>query len=154
MKRYFILFSLFIIALSSCKKSTDTFDAAAQARADDAAIKAYLTANDITATRDASGLYYIINNPGTGAHPTLSSGISVNYDGTLLDGTYVESKNSKYLSPLSDLVKGWQIGIPMLGKGGEITMYIPSALGYGNVVQGSIPASSILVYTVTLQGFN
>jgi FKBP-type peptidyl-prolyl cis-trans isomerase FkpA len=154
MKRYFILFSLFIIALASCKKSGDSFDANKQAATDDAAIKAYLATYNITATKDASGLYYVIDNPGTGAHPTVSSGISVSYNATLLDGTFVESKTSKYFSPLSDLIKGWQIGIPKLGAGGTMKMFIPSGLGYGNVAQGSVPANSILVYDITLQGFN
>jgi FKBP-type peptidyl-prolyl cis-trans isomerase FkpA len=66
------------------KKKTK-FDAAKQAAADDAAIQAYLAANtSITATKDASGIYYQIITPGSGANPTLSSTVKVNYVGKLL----------------------------------------------------------------------
>ncbi len=56
MKRYILLLILFIAVFSSCKK--ESFDPAKQAAKDDAAIQAYIKANNITATKDPSGLYY------------------------------------------------------------------------------------------------
>jgi FKBP-type peptidyl-prolyl cis-trans isomerase FkpA len=48
------------------------------------------------------------------------------------------------------LIIGWQIGIPYIQKGGKIRLLIPSYYGYGNRAAGSIPANSILDFTITL----
>jgi len=56
--------------------------------------------------------------------------------------------------PLANLIPAWQIGIPLIGRGGEITLYSPSNLGYGNQSVGSIPARSVLVFEIDLIDFN
>src|SRR5258708_17864762 len=152
MKRYILLLILFITALSSCKKDA-TFDPAKQAATDDAAIQAYVKTNNITATKDASGLYYQVITPGTGNYPTKNSLISVNYTGKLLNGTVFDS-GTITSSALSGLIQGWQIGIPHINTGGRILLLIPSALGYRNAASGSIPANSVLVFTIDLTGFS
>ncbi len=153
MKKYFLLFGLFIIGLSSCKKPA-TFDAAAQAAADDALIQAYIQQHAITAVKDPSGLYYQIITPGTGAHPNDNSNVTVGYTCTLTDGTAIDSRSSAYFAPLGLTIQGWRTGLPLIGTGGKILLLVPSALGYGNAAQGAIPANSVLVYNITLQGFN
>ena len=154
MKKYFLLFTLVIVALSACKKK-DSFDAAAQATADEATIKNYISLNAIpNAVKDPSGLYYSITNPGTGAHPTGSSGVTVSYTLTLADRTAIDSRTSSYFTPLSTLIQGWQIGLPHIGTGGSIILMVPSALAYANEVHGNIPANSVLIFNITLQGFN
>ncbi len=156
MKKYFILFCcLFTIAFSSCRKVvTTTFDPSVQAEADDRAIQDYLLLNGITGVKkDPSGLYYQIINPGTGAHPTLTSGITVAYKEYLTDGTLADSATSYYFSPLSTLIQGWKIGMPMIGTGGSIDLYIPSGLGYGVQGSGPVPSNAVLIFHITLQGF-
>lgn len=157
MKKYLLLFGLVIFALTSCKKNTTTtapFDAAAQAAADEAAIQTYLKANpSITVTKDASGLYYQILDPGTGDHPTATSNVAVGYTTTELDGTVLKTVSSTYLT-LSAHIQAWKIGLPLIGKGGTILMIVPSALGYGNENYDSIPANTVVIFKVTLQGFN
>ncbi|HEY4323226.1 MAG TPA: FKBP-type peptidyl-prolyl cis-trans isomerase [Mucilaginibacter sp.] len=153
MKKYLLLLSALIIGISSCKKDSPSFNAAAQAATDDGLIKAYITANNINATKDASGLYYSVVTPGTGAYPTASSTVSVNYSGKLLNGS-VFSPLSNLTSPLSGLIKGWQIGIPHINDGGRILLIIPSGLAYGNSSPAaSIPANSVLVFTIDLISF-
>jgi FKBP-type peptidyl-prolyl cis-trans isomerase FkpA len=153
MKKYFTLLCIFIIGLSSCKK-TATFDAAAQAVTDEAVIKSYITTYNITgAIRDPSGLYYQIIAPGTGTHPTSNSNVTVAYKLSLTDGTVLEDRSS-YNFQLGGLIEGWKIGVPFIANGGTILLMIPSGLGYKNVAQGSIPANSVLIYKITLQGFN
>ncbi len=152
MKRYILSLFLFIAAFSSCKKDTP-FDPVKQAATDDAAIQAYIKANSITATKDPSGLYYQVITPGTGAYPTKNSLISGQYTGKLLNGTVFDS-NSIPNEPLSGFITGWQIGIPYINTGGRILLLIPSALGYGNSTNGSIPANSVLIFTFDLTGFN
>jgi len=151
MKRYLLILAVFVAAFSSCSK--DSFDPAKQAAKDDAAIQSYIAANNITATKDGSGVYYQVITPGTGAYPTASSSITVNYTGKLLNGTTFDS-GSLPSTALSTLIKGWQYGIPHINTGGRILLLIPSALGYGNTTTGSIPANSALVFTIDLTGFS
>ncbi|MDB4924494.1 FKBP-type peptidyl-prolyl cis-trans isomerase [Mucilaginibacter sp.] len=155
MKKYFLLFGLFIFALSSCKKAA-TFDTAAQAATDDGLIQAYLKLHtEITATKDPSGLYYQVINAGTGAHPTDASNITVGYTSMTLDGVALDSRASSYFAPLGQLIEGWRIGLPKIGTGGTILLIVPSGLGYGNTAHGAIPANTVVIFnSITLQGFN
>jgi FKBP-type peptidyl-prolyl cis-trans isomerase len=146
------LFVLFIGAFSSCKKSTQV-DPAKQAATDDAAIQAYIAANNITAVKDPSGVYYQVITAGTGAYPTVNSTITVTYTGKLLNGTVFDS-GTIHNTALSTLVKGWQYAMPHINTGGRILMLIPSALGYGTQANGSIPANSVTIFTVDLTGFS
>jgi len=152
MKRYLLIFGLLLVVFSSCKK--DSFNPATQATKDDAAIQAYISSNNITGvTKDASGLYYKVEIQGTGDHPTVNSLITANYTGKLLNGSVFDSGTIN-TQALSSLIKGWQIGIPHINTGGRILLLIPSALGYGNSVSGSIPANSVLIFTIDLTGFS
>ena len=51
---------------------------------------------------------------------------------------------------LSQVIKGWQEGIPLIKKGGKATLLIPSSLGYGSHSAGSIPANSVTIFEVEL----
>src|ERR1700761_4175712 len=93
MKRYLLITCFFIAALSGCKKDTP-FDPVKQAATDDAAIQAYIKANNITATKDPSGVYYQIITPGDGAYPNVNSTITVNYTGKLLNGTVFDTETA------------------------------------------------------------
>ncbi len=167
MKKIFLLLALFTLAFSACKKgdnstTTPVVDPAVQAKIDDDKIQAYLKANpSITATKDASGLYYQIITLGSGTVPTVNSTVRVAYRGTLLDGTQFDTSAnfSHKLGTTTDntgkvvdqgLIKGWQIGIPFVKPDGRILLIIPSALGYGNNPQSGIPANSVLIFTIDL----
>ena len=151
MKKYLLLLAVFVTVFSSCSK--DSFDPAKQAAKDDASIQSYIAANNITATKDPSGVYYQVITAGSGAYPTVNSKVTVNYTGKLLNGTVFDSGNLPSTA-LSTLIKGWQYGIPHINTGGRILLLIPSALGYGNTAQGSIPANSVLIFTVDLTGIS
>ena len=114
-----------------------------------AALKAYIDSNHIDATADARGFYYKITAEGSGSHPNVCSGVVVTYSAKLTNGTEVDSGTDVPFD-LSTLIVGWQEGIPMIGKGGVITLYLPPSLGYGTAAVGPIPANSILVFTITL----
>jgi FKBP-type peptidyl-prolyl cis-trans isomerase FkpA len=154
MNKYFLLLLPLIIALSSCtKKDPTAVTAAQQAATDNSLIQAYIKANNITATEDPSGLYYSVITPGTGAYPTASSTVTVNYTGKLLNGS-VFAPTSALTASLSGLILGWQIGIPHINDGGTILLLIPSALGYGTSSPGAgVPANSVLVFTISLTSF-
>ena len=151
MKKYLLLLSLLIIGITSCTK--DSVNATQQAATDNSLIQTYLSNTGIVATKDPSGLYYEVINPGTGASPTVSSTVDVTYTGSLLNGE-VFAPTATLNAQLSTLIKGWQIGLPHIGTGGTILLVIPSALGYGTSTSNPyIPANSVLVFTITLTSF-
>lgn len=158
MKKYLLIFAVFALGFSACKKNNDTttFDPAVQAKIDDDKIQAYIAANNITtAVKDQSGLYYQIITPGTGINPTASSTVRVAYTGKLLDGTQFDTQPnfSTAISANANIIEGWKVGIPFCKQGGRILLLIPSALGYANSPKSGIPANSVLVFTIDLFSF-
>ncbi|RFZ81382.1 hypothetical protein DYU05_19050 [Mucilaginibacter terrenus] len=151
MKKVLFILSFVIVGLSACKKDK-TISASEQAAIDDAAIQTYLAANpSINATKDPSGVYYQVLTEGNGTNPTLSSTVTVNYVGKLLDGTQFESGNITYA--LTSLIKGWQFGVPHVKSGGRILLIIPSGLAYGPNGSGKIPGNANLIFTIDLLSF-
>lgn len=52
---------------------------------------------------------------------------------------------------LKDHIMGWQLGLPLITKGGRIKLYIPSRLAFGSVgIPGRIPPNAILICDITL----
>ncbi len=147
-----ILLALFLIvgAFSSCKK--DTYNADEQLKADDKLIVDFIAKNNIAAIKHSSGLYYQIQAAGTGSATYMSStNVSVNYEGRLLNGTVFDKSTTTATFPLGNLIVGWQIGIPLIQKGGKIRLIIPSTLAYRNTSPSSaIPANSVLDFTIEL----
>ena len=128
-----------------------------------AIIQTYLTANNLTATKTASGLDYVITTNGTGAVPTKGKTVTANYSGYLLNsnGTlgieFDSNVDSKFghVSPFSfnlgigQVIAGWDQAFSLLPVGTVATLLIPSYLGYGTLGSGSsIPANSILIFNV------
>ena len=66
-----------------------------------------------------------------------------------MDGSTFDSGNGVEF-PLSNLITGWQEGIPLLSPGGKITLYLPPSLAYGTNASGSIPRNSNLIFTIDL----
>ncbi len=122
--------------------------------ADEPAILAYLAANNITGyVKHSSGLYYKIDSIGGGVSPNASSKVYVTYTGRFTDNTVFDSvlDASKTGWILGTLIKGWQIGLPLISKERPLSIFfIPSALGYGCTATGPIPANSVLVFDITL----
>ncbi|MCB0526513.1 MAG: FKBP-type peptidyl-prolyl cis-trans isomerase [Lewinellaceae bacterium] len=118
-------------------------------------IEDYLQTNNLEATATGSGLYYIIEQEGTGGHPNLQSNVTVRYKGYLLDGTvFDQTPGSQTISfKLTEVIKGWQEAVPLLQKGGKGTFLIPSDLGYGSQRAGIIPPNSVLIFDIELVNF-
>jgi FKBP-type peptidyl-prolyl cis-trans isomerase FkpA len=132
------------------------FDKVAQFKIDTTAIASYLATNSIKATTDSTGLRYVITTLGTGTKPTANSTITFNYDGKFLaTGASFDKSTTPASSALSGLIKGFQIGIPLLPVGSKATFYIPSSLGYGPLGSvGKIPSNSNLIFDVELVSTN
>ena len=135
---------------------------ASQADLDDKLITDYLKKNNIQATKTASGLYYSVSKEG-GAKPAAGDKVSVMYTGKTLDGRKFDSNIDSafhHTTPLEfpigqgQVIKGWDEGIPMFGKGGKGTLYIPSGIAYGaHSPTQAIPANAVLVFDVELLDF-
>ncbi|MEQ8524978.1 FKBP-type peptidyl-prolyl cis-trans isomerase [Gracilimonas sp.] len=116
-------------------------------------IEAYLTENNIEAQVHKSGLRYIINEPGDGKRATLCDQITFSYEGRLLsDGSVFDDSDGKNVAfPLTRLITGWQVGIPLIEEGGSITLFIPSSYGYGSSGAGDdVPPNANLIFEVNL----
>jgi FKBP-type peptidyl-prolyl cis-trans isomerase len=116
--------------------------------AQNAAMVAFCNARNINFTTDTSGILYQIITPGSTKRPNLCETISMTYTGTLLNGTQFDAGTISY--PLSQLILGWQIAVPKIGKGGRIKVVIPSSLAYGAQANGGIPANSPLYFDIVL----
>lgn len=156
MKKFkFLLLVAFVAAgLSSCKKSfNDNFDYVAQFTADTTAIRAYIVKNDIPALKHESGIFYQIIAPGTGSIVyNQNTTVTANYAGRVLGSatTFDKTNGTPASFALGRVIAGWQIGVPLIQKGGSIRLFIPSYYGYGNSNTGSIPANSVLDFDIEL----
>jgi FKBP-type peptidyl-prolyl cis-trans isomerase FkpA len=155
MKKYIFILSMLVIGLASCTKDNSNqqpvVDPAVQAKADDDAIVGYLaTHTTITATKDATGLYYQVVEPGTGAAITDNSTLVVSYASKGLNDVQIEA-NDNVTFKLSTLIPGWRIGLPKIKNGGKIVMLVPSGLAYGPYGSGRIPPNTVIVFTVTVK---
>ncbi|RVT98213.1 hypothetical protein EOD41_17735 [Mucilaginibacter limnophilus] len=152
MKRHLILIALIAVAVTACKK--DKFNAAEQAKTDEADIKYYIGINKIPAVKDdESPLYYQIINSGSDSHPTETAKVTLAFEISLLDGTQI-NKGTTSAQPLSGLIEGLRRGIPKIGAGGQIILFIPSALAYGPQGYANIPPNKVLIYKLNLVSFN
>ncbi len=119
---------------------------------DDATISNYMTKNALTGfTKSTSGLYYKIDQPGTGSPITIDSTVVAEYTGKLFNGAVFDRAvaGSEATFSLSGVIKGWQEAIPLIKQGGSIRMIIPSSLAYGlDGSSGAIPPFSCLDFEV------
>ena len=146
-----ILVVTFIIIFSACSKDEEP-----QAEIDDKVILQYLSDNNIDAVKHESGLYYDITKEGSGSHPDINSNVTVSYKGYLISGNVFDQTpaGSTTSFPLTAVIKGWQIGVPLLKQGGEGLFFIPSELGYGSSGTTDIPANSVLIFEIGLADIN
>lgn len=106
----------------------------------------------IPALQSLDGVYYVINEKGTGRPVKLSDTVSVYYKGYLLRDSSVfdqtmPGKPARF--PLARLIRGWQVGVPLINEGGKITLVIPSGLAYSIRTRSpKIPPNSILVFEI------
>lgn len=115
----------------------------------------YLTANNLVAQRTSNGLYYIIDDVGGAQKPDLCSSVTAIYRGYLTNGSEFDKSNSAGATfPLSNVILGWQEGIPFYGVGGKGMLFIPSKLAYGpNPPSSDIPPNAVLIFDVEVVDF-
>jgi FKBP-type peptidyl-prolyl cis-trans isomerase len=103
----------------------------------------------------ASGLQYKVEKEGTGAQPKATDMVTVNYRGTLIDGTEFDSsykRGQPATFPVNGVIKGWTEALQLMKQGAKYQLFIPSTLAYGERAMGpDIGANSTLIFDVELQ---
>ncbi len=113
----------------------------------------------VTLKSTPSGLKYYDIKIGTGPNPKLGQTVSVQYTGTLLDGTKFDSSYDHGGAPLDfpigvgQVIKGWDEGVPTMKVGGKRRLVIPGDLAYGaDPPTPNIPQNATLVFDIELIG--
>lgn len=139
---------LALVVMTNCNKEKQE---ANQKEIDQKTISNYIDENELEAKFTDSGLYYTVSSEGAGKQPNFSSTVTVAYKGYLTDGQIFDESTSDGITfQLSNVIKGWQEGIPLYKEGGKGTLLIPSALGYGPQGNGSIPGNAVLLFDIHL----
>ena len=101
-----------------------------------------------------SGLQYKVIQEGSGATPGATDTVTVNYRGTLIDGTEFDSSYSrgKPATFRADrVIRGWTEALQMMKEGAKWELFIPPDLAYGERgAGGKIGPNSTLVFEVEL----
>ena len=153
-----------MLVFSACQKeATDNTAYLAQIPKDSNLIRSYLTANNIPIKKvgDTIGVYYqILDQGSTASSYTQSTLVTVGFsasvvkqDLTLDTVSYTNTYHPSFT--LGAVIRGWQVGIPLINKGGRIRLFVPSRYAYGMYAQTgttgkTIPANSVLDFDITL----
>lgn len=117
---------------------------------------AYLAANKTKpgVVTTPSGLQYKIITPGTGPKPTAQDKVTVNYRGTLINGTEFDSsykRGQPATFPVGGVIKGWTEALQLMPTGSKWQLVIPADLAYGDRGAGNdIAPGSTLIFEVEL----
>jgi FKBP-type peptidyl-prolyl cis-trans isomerase FklB len=102
-----------------------------------------------------SGIQYKVIAKGSGAiSPAVTSIVTVNYRGMLIDGTEFDSTyahGAPVSFPVNGVIRGWQDVIPRMHVGDKWKVLIPSRLAYGEA--GALPRigpNEALVFEIEL----
>lgn len=114
-------------------------------------------ASDATTTAD--GLKITVVKQGSGSNAVNDDTVTVNYTGTLADGTAFDSNVDPkfgHATPFSFqlgkgmVIKGWDEGVLGMKVGEERILEIPASLGYGAAGYGPVPGNASLRFDVTV----
>jgi FKBP-type peptidyl-prolyl cis-trans isomerase FklB len=104
----------------------------------------------------ASGLQYKVLKEGTGPQPKETDTVTVNYRGTLINGTEFDSsykRGQPATFPLNGVIKGWTEGLQLMKTGSKYQFFVPPNLAYGDRNVGpDIAPNSTLIFEVELIG--
>ena len=101
-----------------------------------------------------SGVQYKVIKEGTGALPTDTSLVKVNYEGKTIDGNVFDSsykRNEPATFRCNQVIKGWTDALVHMPAGSIWEVYIPQDLAYGERQQGAdIKPFSMLIFKIEL----
>lgn len=142
-----------VFCLATCKKS-EIFGPAqykAQAAVDDKIIAEYLAKYDLNGqfkhvqNNDTIGVFYrVIDSGATNTLYTNSTQITAGDTGRLLTldtrkgQIFFETDEFHPTYVLGQLIRGWQLGVPEVGTGGEVELIMASRYAYGHYPQAQV----------------
>jgi FKBP-type peptidyl-prolyl cis-trans isomerase FklB len=101
-----------------------------------------------------SGLQYKVIGEGSGKTPQATDTVTVNYKGTLIDGTEFDSsykRGQPATFKVNGVIKGWTEALQLMKEGSKWQLFIPPDLAYGERGAGrTIPPGSTLIFEVEL----
>jgi FKBP-type peptidyl-prolyl cis-trans isomerase FklB len=102
-----------------------------------------------------SGLQYKVLVEGKGKTPKLSSTVTTQYSGKLLDGTEFDSSYKRGEAATFEctrVIKGWTEALQLMKEGSKWELYIPPDLAYGpaGTGGGAIPPNATLIFQIEL----
>ena len=101
----------------------------------------------------ATGLQYKVLKEGSGAQPKPSDTVTVNYRGTLVDGTEFDSsykRGQPATFPVGGVIPGWTEALQLMKVGSKYQLFVPAKLAYGEQGRPGIPPNSLLIFEVEL----
>lgn len=105
-----------------------------------------------------NGLQYKVILAGSGNSPTANDTVSVDYEGTFINGQVFSStyqQGQPVTFQISQVIPGWQQALKMMKPGAEWMVYIPSNLAYGaQGVGDTIGPNETLVFKIHLLSVN
>jgi FKBP-type peptidyl-prolyl cis-trans isomerase FklB len=106
----------------------------------------------------ASGLQYKIIKAGSGKTPNAMDSVTVNYSGTLIDGTEFDSsikRGQPATFQVNGVIPGWTEALQLMKEGAKWQLFIPSNLAYGERgAGGTIGPNAVLIFEVELISIN
>jgi FKBP-type peptidyl-prolyl cis-trans isomerase len=123
--------------------------------ANHAAARAFLARNGKKkgVVTTASGLEYQVLKAGRGTSPKPGDMVTVNYRGTLLNGTEFDSSYKRGQPanfPVDRVIPGWQEALKMMKPGAKWRVFVPPQLAYDLNSPPPIPPGSLLIFDVDL----
>lgn len=117
-------------------------------------IDEYIEQNGIQNVLETStGLKYTIDEPGSDEKPGIGAVVNVAYTGYRTDELVFDSSPG-FEGALALFIAGWQEGIPLFGRGGSGTLFIPAELAYGSRGAGAdIPPNADIIFDIQLLNF-
>jgi FKBP-type peptidyl-prolyl cis-trans isomerase FklB len=101
-----------------------------------------------------SGLQYKVLADGKGESPRSNDMVTVNYRGTLIDGTEFDSsykRGQPATFGVTGVIRGWTEALQLMKPGAKWELFIPSELAYGERGSGQqIPPNTTLIFEVEL----
>ena len=101
-----------------------------------------------------SGLLYTIVEAGSGGSPGPQSSVTVNYRGTLVDGTEFDSsysRNEPITFSLTAIIPGWQEALELMSVCAKFEILLPPELAYGDSgAPPAIPPGATLIFEIEL----
>lgn len=99
------------------------------------------------------GLQYRVLTEGQGEAPKANDSVTVNYRGSLLDGTLFDSSYTRgqpTTMRVNAVIPGWTEALQLMKVGSKWQIFVPPELGYGARQNNQIPPNSTLIFEIEL----